>query len=144
MFGQSNTATTTDFTFKVGTGTAAQDDLTVSVDSINVAALGLTGTSVSGSDSTNADAASTALSAAIDTVNSARANLGASQNKLDFASANLATSIENQEAARSQLLDLDIALEITNFTSKQILLQTGVSMLAQANQLPQNLLRLFQ
>jgi len=41
------------------------------------------------------------------------------------------------------MLDLDVAMEITNFTSKQILMQSGVSTLAQANQLPQNLLRLF-
>ena len=57
---------------------------------------------------------------------------------------NLASAIENAEAARSTLLDLDVAAEITVFTSKQILVQTGVAMLAQANQLPQNLLRLFQ
>ena len=63
---------------------------------------------------------------------------------MDFASGNLAITIENMDAARSSLLDLDIAQEMTNFTSKQILLQTGVAMLAQANQLPQSLLRLFQ
>ena len=80
----------------------------------------------------------------IDTLNTARANVGASQNRLEFASANLATSVENQEAARSSLLDLDIAAEMTKFTSKQILVQAGVSMLAQANQMPQNLMRLFQ
>ena len=51
---------------------------------------------------------------------------------------------ENSEAARSQLMDLDVAKEMANFVSKQILVQAGVSMLAQANQLPQNLMRLFQ
>jgi flagellin len=56
----------------------------------------------------------------------------------------VATAIENAESARSALLDLDVAQEISTFTSKQILLQAGVSMLAQANQLPQSLLRLFQ
>jgi flagellin len=48
------------------------------------------------------------------------------------------------EAARSNLLDLDIAAEMSRFTSRQILVQAGVAMLAQANQTPQNLLRLFQ
>ena len=52
--------------------------------------------------------------------------------------------MENIEAARSQLLDVDVASEMTIFTSKQVLLQAGISMLAQANQIPQNLLRLFQ
>jgi flagellin len=144
VFGNAASSSTTDFTFKVGTGTAAQDQVSVSVDSVNVAALGLTGTVISGADATNADNASTLLSAAIDSLNSARANVGAAQNRIDFAAANVATAIENAESARSALLDLDVAQEISTFTSKQILLQAGVSMLAQANQLPQSLLRLFQ
>ena len=84
------------------------------------------------------------MGSAIDTLNQSRATIGAGQNRLEFASANLASSIENAEAARSTLMDLDIAAEITVFTSKQVLLQAGVAMLAQANQLPQNLLRLLQ
>ena len=99
---------------------------------------------MSGSDGTNADAASTAIDGAVDTLNTARSGIGASQNRLGFAADNLSTAIENADAARSSLLDLDIAAEMTTFTSKSILLQTGISMLAQANQLPSNLLRLFQ
>ena len=56
----------------------------------------------------------------------------------------IATAMENTEAARSNLLDLDVAAEMTKMTSKQILVQAGVAMLAQANQTPQMLLRLFQ
>ena len=52
--------------------------------------------------------------------------------------------MENTEAARSNLLDLDVAAEMTKMTSKQILVQAGVAMLAQANQTPQFLLKLFQ
>jgi len=52
--------------------------------------------------------------------------------------------MENAEAARSTLMDLDVAAEMSSFTSNQILQQAGVSMLAQANQMPQNLLRLFR
>jgi len=135
-------ASTTDYSFKIGSGTATYDNISITVNAANVAALGLTGTDVS--TSSTADAASAAISNAIDTLNTARANVGASQNRLEFAAANLSTSIENQEAARSSLLDLDIAAEMTRFTSKQILVQAGVSMLAQANQMPQNLMRLFQ
>jgi flagellin len=92
----------------------------------------------------NADTATVAVANAINDIQSYRATIGASQNRLQFAAANLATTTENTEAARSQLLDLDVAAEMSVFTSKQILVQAGVAMLAQANQLPQNLLRLFQ
>ena len=137
-----STGTTTDFTFKVGTGNQDFDSLTFTVQAASGAALSLTGSLID--TSVNAELASTAVSNAIDTLNQSRSDVGAAQNRLTFASNNLATAIENAEAARSNLLDLDVAAEISNFTSKQILVQTGVAMLAQANQLPQNLLRLFQ
>jgi flagellin len=135
-------SSTTSFTFKVGTGTASSDDVTMTVNSITGTQLGLSTTDITSTSTANT--ASAALTSAIDDVQRYRATVGANQNLLDFAAANIATARENQEAARSQLLDLDIAAEMATFTSKQILVQTGVSMLAQANQLPQNLLRLFQ
>jgi flagellin len=135
-------SSTSSFTFKVGTGTsAAADDITVSVNSITATQLGVSGGSLTSESA--ADTASAAVSNAIDDVQNYRATVGANQNRLEFASANIATTLENTEAARSALLDLDVAQEMANFTSKQILVQAGVSMLAQANQLPQNLLRLF-
>ncbi len=134
---------TTSFSFKVGTGTdAAKDIISVSISGVSGANLALTSTDIT--TTTTADAASTLLSTAIDTLNTARASVGAYQNRLEFAAANLASTIENTEAARSNLMDLDIAREMSIFTSKQVLVQAGVSMLAQANQMPQNLLRLFQ
>ena len=136
-----NAATT--LTFKIGTGTvAAEDDLTFTIGAVTATDLG-----VNADDITSTATAATALSninAAIDTLNTARADVGAAQNRLDFASENLQISIENAEAARSTLLDLDLAAEMTTFTSKQVLMQSGVAMLAQANQMPQNLLRLLQ
>ena len=93
---------------------------------------------------TPADTASASISNAINDLQTYRATVGANQNRLNFAQANIATTIENTEAARSQLMDLNVAVEMSQFVSKQILVQAGVSMLAQANQLPQNLLRLFQ
>jgi flagellin len=129
--------------FKVGTGTNIQSDqINVSVGSLSTSSLGIAGDDISSQD--NADIASSNISAAIDALQTERANVGASQNRLDFAAANIATSQENQEAARSQLMDLDVAAEMSKFTSKQILVQAGTSMLAQANQLPQNLLSLFR
>jgi flagellin len=135
-------ALTNDFTFKIGTGNETFDRITLSLNSVNQQALGINGLDVT--TAATADAASTAISTAINTLNTARANVGAFQNRLDIAASNLATARENTEAARSALLDLDVAQEMTTFTSQQILVQAGVSMLAQANQLPQNLLRLLQ
>ena len=139
-----NAVNNTSFTYKVGPGTTIYDTVTVSIAQITASALQVAGTQVSGNDGTNADAASVAIDAAIDILNIARSSIGASQNRLQFAADNLATAVENADAARSSLLDLDIAAEMTTFTSKQILQQTGIAMLAQANQLPQALLRLFQ
>jgi flagellin len=143
VFGSSTSSNTTSFTYKLGTGnTTNVDDVTISVNGISTSALSLNGGDIT--DVTNANTASTAVTAAINTLNTARSGVGAAQNRLEFASDNLSSTIENSEAARSNLMDLDVASEMTNFTSKQILVQVGVSMLAQANQLPQNLLQLFR
>jgi flagellin len=129
--------------YKVGTGTnITQDQISVSIGAMTTSSLGVSDDDIT--SAANADVASANISAAIDALQVARANVGASQNRLDFAAANIATSQENQEAARSQLMDLDVASEMSKFTSKQILVQAGTSMLAQANQLPQNLLSLFR
>ena len=136
-------STVSSFTFKVGTGNSSTaDDITISVSGVGTSSLSVSGGDIT--SKTNADTASLAVTNAINDIQTYRATIGASQNRLQFAAANLATTTENTEAARSQLLDLDVASEMSRFTSKQILVQAGVSMLAQANQLPQNLLRLFQ
>ena len=131
------------FDFKVGTGVVASEDtIGFAIDATRTSDLGLTNAAI-GSQA-NADTAIGLVNTAISSLSSARAKVGAVQSRLDFASNNLAVSIENSEAARSALLDVDVAEEITNFTTKQVLLQAGVSMLAQANQLPQNLLELLR
>ncbi len=128
-------------TFKLGTGTESEDSLTFAVDAINTDSLGLASTGIT-TEST-ANAALEAVNSAIDNLNEFRSDVGAAQNRLDFAASNLNVSVENAEAARSTLVDLDIAQEMTKFSSKQVLMQAGVAMLAQANQMPQNLLRLL-
>jgi flagellin len=141
-FGNSDVGAELDF--KVGTGTdSTSDEISVAVGSVSAAAFGI-GEDISVATQDDADVASMLISGAIDSLQTTRADVGASQNRLDFAAANIATSQENQEAARSQLMDLDVASEMSKFTSKQILVQAGTSMLAQANQLPQNLLSLFR
>jgi flagellin len=143
VFGSAGTADTTSFIFKLGTGTTANvDEVTIGVGSVSTESLGIDGGDIL--SKANADTASVAISTAIDRLSNARAGVGAAQNRLEFASDNLASTIENTEAARSSLLDLDVASEMTAFTAKQVLVQSGVAMLAQANQMPQNLLKLFQ
>ena len=135
-------ASSLSLTFKIGTGTESEDSLSFTLDAINTASLGLTGVSLD--TVANASAGLEAINNAIDTLNEFRSDVGAAQNRLDFAFANLSVSVENAEAARSTLVDLDLAQEMTSFSSKQVLMQAGVAMLAQANQMPQNLLRLLQ
>lgn len=81
---------------------------------------------------------------ALTSVNSARADLGAIQNRFTSTIANLATSSENISAAKGRITDADFAAETANLTKAQILQQAGTAMLAQANSLPQNVLSLLQ
>lgn len=83
------------------------------------------------------------IDAAVTYVTEKRADLGAIQNRLGFAAANLATTIENTSAAESTIRDVDMASEMTTFTKNQILMQAGTAMLAQANSSPQQVLSLF-
>jgi len=136
------TYASTGLSFQVGHDTTANDSIEVDIADISKSALSIGSNSVSALSA--ATTAIDAINTAIDTVATARASLGASQNRLEFAGANVATQMENAEAARSTLMDLDVAAEMSAFTSNQILQQAGVSMLAQANQMPQNLLRLFR
>ena len=128
--------------FKIGTGVIADEDvISLRLSSATAESLGIANSAVDTAG--EADAASQAIDQALDHLVNIRADIGGSMNRLDQASNNIATSMENLEAARSRMLDLDVAAEITYFTSQQILVQSGISTLAQANQLPQNLLRLF-
>ena len=92
----------------------------------------------------NADDAMDAVDAALTMVNSARADLGAIQNRFESAIASISTTSENLTAARSRIQDADFAAETANLTRAQILQQAGVAMLAQANAQPQSVLALLQ
>ncbi len=96
------------------------------------------------SDTVGADNALNAMDAALKAINSARADMGAVQNRFSSTIANLTTSSENLSAARSRIRDTDYATETAELTRTQILQQAGTAMLAQANQVPQNVLKLLQ
>lgn len=91
-----------------------------------------------------ASEAITTLDAAINMVSTCRAKLGAYQNRLDHAISNLDVSAENITDALSRIEDTDMASEMATYTQKNVLSQAGTSMLAQANQMPQNILSLLQ
>jgi flagellin len=143
-FGESYTAgaTTKSFDFKVGTGTSANDSVSFTLSAATQSALGINGTSID--TATNANTAITAVTAAITTVSSNRASIGASESRLAFAKSSVDVAVQNTTAAESGLLDVDVSSEITKFSSQQVLLQAGVSLLAQANQQPALLLKLLQ
>ena len=85
-----------------------------------------------------------AVDTALTTVNNARADLGASQNRLETTVEDLKNNVENLSGARSRIQDADFAEETANLAKNQILQQAGMAMLAQANQLPQNVLSLLR
>jgi flagellin len=92
----------------------------------------------------SANSAITTINNAINTVSGERSKLGAIQNRLEHTIANLATSAENLTAAESRIRDVDIAVEMMNFTKYQILAQASTAMLAQANAKPQAVLQLLR
>jgi flagellin len=96
------------------------------------------------SSAAGADTAITTMDAALTAVNTARATLGAIQNRFSSVVTNLQTTSENLSASRSRIQDTDFAAETANLTKAQILQQAGTAMLAQANALPQNVLALLK
>ena len=122
-------------------GTAA--DLTSGVHDVDLAAevaadaFGLT-------DGGHAQDTITTLDSMIESVNDARADIGAKQNRLEFTSSNLLNSIQNNSASMSTIRDADFAAEAAELAKNQILVQSGTSMLAQANGLSQNVLALIR
>jgi flagellin len=81
---------------------------------------------------------------AIDDVNDTRATFGASESRFDSIISNLQSGVENQSAAESRIMDADFAAETANMSRAQVLQQAGTAMIAQANQLPQQVLSLLR
>nr|WP_295085364.1 flagellin [uncultured Roseateles sp.] len=133
--------------FQVGPNTGPEDIITVTTSDMTQDP---TVTAVTASTISNTDTTATlkvsidAIDAAINTISSQRATLGASQNRFEAVIANLQVSVENQSAARSRIMDADYAAETSNLSRTQILQQAGNAMVAQANQMPQQVLSLLK
>ena len=133
-------------TFQVGANTTSNDQISLVTTNMTTNTTITNVTNTSSSDITtasNATAAITAIDSALDTVNQERANYGADENRFNSVVQTLQVSVQNQSSARSQIVDADFAAETSNLTRSQILQQAGTAMLAQANQLPQSVLKLL-
>jgi flagellin len=139
-------ATTMDF--QVGANTTTDDTITVTSNDMTSDATitAVTTGATIDSSATTGDIKTVIdnLDTAIDTVNNERANFGASQSRFDAVISNLQQSVEAQAAARGRIMDADFATETANLSRSQILQQAGTAMVAQANQLPQQVLKLLQ
>jgi flagellin len=136
-----NGAATT-LTFQVGIRNIANNDrITVTTISATAAALGVSGLSLSSQAS--AQSALATIDTAIQRVSAARATFGAVGNRLQTVGETIATASTNLSAANSRIRDVNVAEETSTMSRSQILMQAGVSVLAQANQLPQLALKLL-
>jgi flagellin len=127
--------------FQVGAKNTTDDRIGITLQSVSTTSLSLDSDQML--NAKDAQAFLTSIDSAIDKLNDARGGIGAIQNRLGYAAANLSTTIENVQAAESVIRDVDMAAEMTSFTKSQILMQAGTAMLAQANMAPQNILSLI-
>lgn len=146
-----------DTVFQIGANTGSDNQITIpAVDMTQTAptglgvaagtldgALGTLGTA-GAATATEARASMDAIDTALNLVNETRAIFGASQNRFEAVISNLQVAAENTSAARSRIMDADFAAETANLSRTQILQQAGTAMVAQANQLPQSVLKLIQ
>jgi flagellin len=139
----------TTLTFQIGANTTADDEVSITTEDMtaNSDITAVTGsTAVIDASATSGDIATVIdnIDTAIDTINDQRATFGAAQGRFDAIISNLQQSVESQSAARSRIMDADFASETANMSRAQILQQAGTAMVAQANQLPQQVLSLLR
>jgi flagellin len=138
--------------FQVGANTTTNDTITVTTTNLladtTISAVSAAGGSLASIDSNisfaSLGAVINGLDAAINDVNSQRAVYGATENRFNAVVSNLQSGVVNQSAAKSRITDADFATETANLSRAQILQQAGTAMVAQANQLPQGVLKLLQ
>jgi len=142
-------------TFQVGANTTGNDTITVTTANLTTdnTITTVAGTDNAGSGRSVIDHTASSsdinnvinnIDAALDDVNSQRAVMGATQNRFNAVISNLQVSVENQSAAESRITDADYASETANLSRSQILQQAGTAMIAQANQMPKQVLTLLQ
>jgi flagellin len=129
---------------QVGAFDNSNQQLVLTIGAATTGALAVSSSAVSVASQASAQAAVSAVQAAISSVASIEANVGATQNQLAVVVANLTVGQQNLQSAYSGLVDVNFAQETTTFTTDQILMQSGISMLSQAQQTPSLVLKLLQ
>jgi len=127
--------------FQVGILNSGNDRINLRLSTANAGALSINESTVS--TASKAQLAITSLDSAIASVATKRNTLGATQNRLQVTMSNLSTIHENLSAANSRIVDVDVAAETASMSQNQILMQAGVSVLGQANQMPSMVLSLL-
>ena len=131
--------------FVVGSsGNIADDKVSLNSMNLTTAAGGLALTGTALDTDTNSETALTAINSALDELSERFGEIGAKQNRIEYATQSVKTAIENYSAAESTIRDVDMAQEMTKFSKFQILQQAGTAMLAQANQSSQAVLQLLR
>ena len=129
-------------TLQIGDTADDYNKMTVTVADMSAKGLGLDGLKIT--SETLASASIDKIKTAINSVSTARASMGALQNRLEHTINNLDVAVENLSAANSRIRDTDMAKEMMNYTKMNVLVQSAQAMLAQANQQPQSVLQLLQ
>ncbi|MEO8182515.1 MAG: flagellin [Deltaproteobacteria bacterium] len=137
-------AASTLITLQVGLSNSTSDHIGVKLGGVSLATITGAGTLLSGAGETNALAALSTIDTAIGNVSTARSTFGAAMNRLEVAQSSIQTMRLNLSSANSRIRDVDVASETASLSRNQVLTQAGISVLAQANQLPQLAFGLLQ
>ena len=135
--------TNTSLTVQVGITSGTESEVSITLGDLTASNLGVDTTSIDLSGSTSAQSAIDDIDTAIDSVNSIRADYGATQNRLDSAMNNMSAYVESLTAAASQIMDADYAHETAEMTRLQVMQQAGVAALAQARGINQSVITLL-
>ncbi|MDE2453862.1 MAG: flagellin FliC [Burkholderiales bacterium] len=134
--------------FQIGANTTSNDSISISMTNMTVDSTITAVTASTASLATTSDAAIASvidnIDSALATINTQRSDMGAYENRFNAVITNLNTSVQNQSAAESRIMDANFAAETANLSRAQVLQQAGNAMVAQANQLPQMVLKLLQ
>jgi flagellin len=132
--------TFTNQNLQVGTGSASSDQISLSITGVDATTLGVASLDFVGAPTAAIDS----ITSAINLVSQNRGQIGAVMDRLQETSKNIDIENTNMTASESNIMDVNMASEMSNFTRLQVLAQAGTSMLAQANAMPQSILKLLQ
>ena len=141
---KANVENSLSFNLHVGADADMSNKITVNIDAMSAAGLGIKGLNVSDDSGVAATYAIDAIADALQSVSAQRSSLGAIQNRLEHTIANVDNVVENTTSAESRIRDTDMAEEMVEYSKNNILAQAGQSMLAQANQATQGVMSLLQ